>query len=112
MSNTTQVKSRLTMTIFTELLRVLDGSMGRQGRNIFLFVNSCAAHPQSMSILGNVKAAYFLFICMTLLQNLDLGIKSILGNYTGSTWYKNLHACWTQERMSQLKFKCSAGNIC
>ena len=45
--------------------------MGGQGRNIFLFVNSCTAHPQSVSVLGNVKAAYFLFSCMTLLQNLD-----------------------------------------
>lgn len=62
------------MTIFTELLRVLDGSTGKQSRNIFLFVNSSAAHPQSMSILGNVKAAYFQSSCVTLLQNLDLGI--------------------------------------
>jgi hypothetical protein len=89
------------MTIFTELLRALDGSMGGQDRNILLFVNSCAARPQCTSILGNIKAACILFSCMTLLQNLDLGIMK----YVGKLYIKQIvqKACWTQERMSQQK---------
>jgi hypothetical protein len=62
------------MAIFTELLRAMDASMGVQGGNILLFVNSCTSHPQCMSILRNVKFVHFLTNCTTSLQNLDLGI--------------------------------------
>jgi hypothetical protein len=62
------------MTIFIELLRALDASMGVQGGNILSFVNSCSSHPQCISILRNVKFVHFLPNCTTLLQNLDLGI--------------------------------------
>jgi hypothetical protein len=39
-------KAWMTTTIFTEFLRALDASMGVQSRNILLFVDNCAAHPQ------------------------------------------------------------------
>jgi hypothetical protein len=62
------------MTIFTEFLWALDASMGVQGRNILLFVNSCTSHPQSISMLRDVIFMHFIPNCTTLLQNLDLCI--------------------------------------
>jgi len=47
------------MTALTEFLRVLVVSMGVQGVNIFLFVDSCAAYLQSMSFVRNEKVVYF-----------------------------------------------------
>jgi hypothetical protein len=66
-------KARMTTTFFTEFLRALDASMGVQGRNIFLFVGNCAAHPQDMSFLRNVKVVYYPPNCTSVLQPLDLG---------------------------------------
>jgi len=100
------------MTIFTELLRVLDGSMGRKGRNIFSFVHSWAAHPQSMSILGNIKAAYFLFSCVALLQNLDLGIIKVFWKLYRKHMVQKAACMLNSEKDVTTEIKCSVGNIC
>jgi hypothetical protein len=65
------------MNIFMVFLRALvelHTSMGVQGRNILFYVNNCAANPQDMSSLRNVKVTMFLPNCMSLLQPLNLGI--------------------------------------
>jgi hypothetical protein len=100
------------MTIFTELLRALDGSMGGQDRNILLFVNSCAARPQSMSILGNMKAAYILFSCMTLLQNLDLGFIKYLGKLYIKQIVQKAACMLDSGKDVTAEIKCSASNTC
>jgi hypothetical protein len=66
-------KAWITTTIFTEFLRALDASMGVQGRNILLFVDNCAAHPQDTLFLRNVKVVYYPPNCTSMLQPLDLG---------------------------------------
>jgi hypothetical protein len=63
----------MTTTIFTEFLRELDASMGVQSRNILLFVDNCATHPQDSSFPRNVKVVYYPPNCTSVLQPLDLG---------------------------------------
>jgi hypothetical protein len=46
-------------TIILEFLRVLFASIGVYGRNILLFVDTCAAHPQDVTA---VKHKICLFI--------------------------------------------------
>jgi hypothetical protein len=46
--------------------------MGAQGRNILLFVDNYADHPQDMSFLRNVKVVYYPPNCTSVLPlNLD-----------------------------------------
>jgi DDE superfamily endonuclease. len=57
------------MTVFTEFLRVLVASMGVQGGNIFLFVDSCAAHLLGISFVRNVKVVYYPPNCISMLTS-------------------------------------------
>jgi hypothetical protein len=60
------------MTI--EIFSSLHASMGAQNRNIFLFVDNCAAHPKYTSFLRNVKVIWYPANCTSVLQPLDLGV--------------------------------------
>jgi hypothetical protein len=60
--------------IFSSFLLSLDASMGAQKRNIFLFVDNCAAHPKDTSFLRNVKVIRYPANCTSVLQPLDLGV--------------------------------------
>jgi hypothetical protein len=48
--------------------------MAVQGRNILLFVDSCAAHSQDTSCLRSTKVVYYPLNCASMLQCLHLGI--------------------------------------
>jgi hypothetical protein len=48
--------------------------MGAQNRNILLFVDNCAAHPEDTSFLRNVKVIQYPANCTSVLQPLDLGV--------------------------------------
>jgi hypothetical protein len=85
-------KAGMTTAIFTEFLRALDAFVGVQGRNILLFVDNCAAHPQDTSFLKNVKVLYYPSNCTSVLQPFDLGTIKCFRQYTGSTRYKKLCA--------------------
>jgi len=61
------------MTIFTVLLRAHNVCMYMQGRNILLFVDSCATHPKDMLCIRNMKVVYYPTNCTSMLQPLDLG---------------------------------------
>lgn len=63
------------MTIFTEILRAVQASMGVQGRNVLLFLGSWNAHPQDTSILRNVKVVYYPPSGRIVLHTLDLGTR-------------------------------------
>jgi hypothetical protein len=52
----------------------LDASMGAQSRNILLFVDNCAAHPNDTSFVRNVKVIRYPTNCTSVLQPLDLGV--------------------------------------
>jgi hypothetical protein len=58
------------ITVFTEFLRPLVASMGVQGGNIFLFVDSCAARVLSMSF---VKVVYYPPNCISMLTTSRFG---------------------------------------
>jgi hypothetical protein len=45
-----------------------------QGRNILLFVDSCATHPKGILFTRNVKVVYYPTNCRSILESLDLGI--------------------------------------
>jgi hypothetical protein len=64
----------MTTDIFPSFLRSLDASMGAQNRNILLFVDNCAAHPEYISFLRNVKLILCPANCTSVLQPLDLGV--------------------------------------
>jgi hypothetical protein len=51
-------KAWMTTFIFTEFLSVLDVATGVQGRKTLFTVGNCAAHPQDMSFLWNLKSVY------------------------------------------------------
>jgi len=61
------------MTVFTEFLRALVASMGVQGGNIFLFVDSCAARLLSMSFVRNEKVVYYPPNCISMLTTSQFG---------------------------------------
>lgn len=71
----TNEKAWMTMTIFTEILRAVQASMGVQGRNVLLFLGNCDAHPQDTSFLRNVKVMYYPPSGSTILHTLDLGTR-------------------------------------
>jgi hypothetical protein len=52
-------KKLITTPIFTEFLKVLDASVGVQGRNVLLFVGIIATHPKDMLFLLNLKFVYY-----------------------------------------------------
>jgi hypothetical protein len=64
----------MTTTIFTQFLLVLNTFKGVQGRNILLPVDNCAAHPQDMSFIRNVKVVYYPPNRTSMSQPLDLCI--------------------------------------
>jgi hypothetical protein len=59
----------LMMTVFTEFLKVLVASMGVQGGNIFLLVDSFAARLLSMSFVRNEKVVYYPPNCISMLTS-------------------------------------------
>ena len=59
-------------TIFTQFLRVLNASKGVQDKNMLLLVDNCAAHPQDMSFIRNVKVVYYPPNCTSMSQLPDL----------------------------------------
>jgi hypothetical protein len=70
----TNNKAWMTTDIFSSFLRSLDASMREQNRNILLFVNNCATHPQYTSFLRNVKVIRYPANCTSVVQPLDLGV--------------------------------------
>jgi hypothetical protein len=57
-SNTTK-KVWMTTSIFMVFLRVLDASIGVQGRNIFMFVDNRAAQLEHISFLWNTQFVHY-----------------------------------------------------
>jgi len=62
----------MTTTIFTWFLRMLNASKGVQDKNMLLFVDNCAAHPQDVSFIRNVGAVYYSTNCTSMSQPPDL----------------------------------------
>lgn len=54
-------------TVFTGFLRALVASMGVQGGNVFLFVDSFAARLLNMSYVRNKKVVYYPPNCVSML---------------------------------------------
>jgi hypothetical protein len=49
----------MTTTIFTEILRALDASIGVQGGDILSYVHNCAFCQQDMSVLHHINYMHY-----------------------------------------------------
>jgi hypothetical protein len=61
------------VTIFTVLLRACNVCVDMQGRNILLFVDSCATHPKDVLFIRNMKVVYYPTNLTSMLQPHDWG---------------------------------------
>jgi len=66
-------KNLITTPIFTEFLKVLDASVGVQGRNVLLFVGISANHPTDKLFLLNVKFVYYTPDCTSMVPSIWTG---------------------------------------
>jgi hypothetical protein len=68
----------MTYILIEEFLQTLNAKMAAKNRNILLFTDNCAAHPENVSHLSNVRVEFLPPNMTSVVQPMDQGVIKVL----------------------------------